>query len=158
MSSYLNFYLVPKKSKKMYDYDKDDGHTEIEVELATGKPLLFMSYSRSSDIYQTYNETLHPVFIGLKETQYTELTYEKSQEVIRDYEKDLIKTKERLSVSYKMLKECGYSSELWEDIQSTEEYVREQEKCLEELKHISDIVYEIYEGYNDFEKILINID
>ena len=36
MSSYLTFYLVPKKTRKKYDFNKDDGHTETEVELSTG--------------------------------------------------------------------------------------------------------------------------
>lgn len=158
MSSYLNFYLVPKKTRKMYDYNKDDGHTEIEVDLATGEPLLFMSYSRSNDIYQAYNETLNPVFIGMKEPQYSELTYENAKQVVNEYEEDLNKTEERLKIDYKMLKEGGYSSELWEDIHSMEEYLKQQQKCVEELKYISSIVYEVTEGYTDFEKVLINID
>jgi hypothetical protein len=57
-----------------------------------------------------------------------------------------------------MLKEGGYSSELWDDIHSMEEYLKQQQNCVEELKHISSIVYEVTEGYNDFEKVLINID
>ena len=157
MSSYLSFYVVPKKTKKKYDFNKDDGSSEIEVELSKGEPLLLLSYTRSSDIYQAYNETLHPAYSGMEE-KYTEVTYEDSKNVIREFEADLKKTEERLKVDYKMLKEAGYSSELWEEIQSFEEYVNDQRKSLEELKSISNIVYEVYEGYNDFEKVLINVD
>ena len=157
MSSYLNFYLVPKKSKKKYDFDKDDGHTEIEIKLSEGEPLLLMSFSRSSEIYQAYNETLNPAYCGMEE-KYTELTYEDSKNVIREFEDDLKKTEERLKVDYKMLKEGGYSSELWEEIHSFEEYIKGQKSVLEELKSISNIVYEVCEGYNDFEKVLINVD
>lgn len=67
MSSYLTFYLVPKKTRKKYDYNKDDGHTEIEVELSTGTPLALMSYSRSNDIYRAFNETLNPAYAGMEE-------------------------------------------------------------------------------------------
>ena len=157
MSSYLSFYLVPKKSKKKYDFDKDDGHTEIEIKLSEGEPLLLMSFSRSSEIYQAYNETLNPAYCGMEE-KYTELTYEDSKSVIREFEAELEKTEERLKVDYKMLKEAGYSSELWGEIQSFEEYVNDQRKSLEKLKSISNIVYEVCEGYNDFEKVLINVD
>lgn len=157
MSSYLSFYLVPKKSKKRYDFSKDDGSSEIEIELSTGTPLLLTSYSRSDEIYQAYSETLNPAYCGMEE-KYTELTYEDSQKVIREYEREVKETEERLDADYKMLKEGGYNSELWEDIQTMEKYVKEQKQILEELKYISDIVYEVYEGYGDFEKVLINVD
>lgn len=157
MSSYLTFYLVPKKSKKRYDYNKDDGHTEIEIELSKGEPLCFMSYSRSSEIYQAYNDTLHPAYCGM-EDKYSELTYEDSQEVIREYEKEIKDLEERLKIDYKMLKEGGYSSELWEDIHSMEKYHSEKKEVLEELRMISHLVYECVDGYNDFEKVLMNID
>ena len=57
-----------------------------------------------------------------------------------------------------MLKEGGYSSELWEDIHSMEKYVSEQKQTLDVVEYISNLVYECTEGYNDFEKVLINID
>lgn len=157
MSSYLSFYLVPKKSKKRYDYNKDDGHTEVEIKLSEGEPLLLMSYSRSSEIYQAYNDTLNPAYCGM-EDKYSDLTYEDSKRVITEYEAELKSTEERLKVDYKMLKEGGYSSELWDDIHSMEGYLKEQKENLETLKQISSMVYDIYEGYSDFEKVLINVD
>lgn len=157
MSSYLTFYLVPKKTKKKYDFDKDDGSTEKEIELSKGEPLVLTSYSRSSDVYQAYNDTLHPAYCGM-EDKYTELSYEDSQMVVREFEKELIKSKERLDIDYKMLKEGGYNSELWEEIHSWEEYVKEQTSTLEVLKFISSLVYEVYEEWTDFEKVLINVD
>ena len=157
MSSYLTFYLVPKKTKKKYDFDKDDGSTEHEIELSKGEPLVLTSYSRSSDVYQAYNDTLHPAYCGMEDKD-TELSYEDSQMVVRDFEKELNKTKEHLDVDYKMLKEGGYSSELWEEIHSWEKYVKEQSSTLEVLKFISSLVYEVYEEWTDFEKVLINID
>lgn len=157
MSSYLTFYLVPKKSKKKYDYNKDDGHTEVEVKLSEGVPLAFLSYSRNNDVYQAYHETLNPAYAGMEE-KYTEVSYEDSRRVVQDFQKDIESSEKRLAVNYKMLKEGGYSSELWEEIQSAEQYISEQKEALDELKFISVLVYEVTEGYTDFEKVLVNID
>lgn len=157
MSSYLTFYLVPKKTRKKYDYNKDDGHTETEVELSTGTPLAFLSYSRNNEIYRAFNEILNPAYTGMEE-KYTELTTDGCKRVIEDLESDIKSTEKRLKIDYKMLKEGGYSSELWEDIHSMEEYLSEQKQTLEEVHYISSFVYECINGYNDFEKVLINID
>lgn len=157
MSSYLSFYLVPKKTKKQYDFNKDDGSTEIEVEISKGLPLLLSSYSRSSDIYQAYSDELNPAYCGMEE-KYTELTYEDSKRVCKAFEEQMKETKQRLEIDYKILKEGGYNSDLYEDIQSFEKYLAEQKASLEELKFISSLVYEVYEGYTDFEKVLINVD
>ena len=127
------------------------------MELSKGEPLLLLSYTRSSDIYQAYNDTLHPAYCGMEE-KYTEVTYEDSKRVISEYEEDLKSTEERLKIDYKMLKEGGYSSELWDHIHSMESYLKEQREVLETLKQISSMVYDICEGYSDFEKVLINVD
>ena len=144
MSSYLTFYLVPKKTRKKYDFNKDDGHTETEV-------------SRNNEIYRAFSETLNPAYAGMEE-KYTELTSKGCKDVIYDLECEIKSTEKRLAINYKMLKEGGYSSELWEDIHSMEEYLSEQKETLDEVKYISRLVYECTEGYNDFEKVLINID
>lgn len=157
MSSYLSFYLVPKKTKKRYGYDEEKGNTEEEVKVSEGEPLLLMSYSRSSEVYQAYNDTLNPAYAG-NDDKYTELTYEDAKRVIDEFESDIKKTEKRLAVSYKMLKEGGFSDELYTEINSTEEYLDEQKAVLEELKHISNIVYECSNSWTDFEKVLINID
>lgn len=156
MSSYLTFYLVPKKTRKQYDFDKDDGHTEKEIELSKGLPLALMSYSRGDEVYQAYSETLNPAYCGM-EDKYTELTVEGAQSVIDDYCKEIEDSEERLRVNYKMLKEGGYSSELWEEIHSAEKYLKEQKETLEELINIKNLVYEAT-NYSDFEKVLINVD
>lgn len=157
MSSYLTFYLVPKKARKKYDFSKDDGHTETEVELSTGTPLAFLSYSRNNEIYRAFNETLNPAYAGMEE-KYTELTTDGCNRVIADLEEEIKSIEKRLEIDYKMLKEGCYSSGLWEDIQSMENFLSEKKKILEELQYISSIVRECTEGYNDFEKVLINID
>ena len=157
MSSYLTFYLVTKKTRKKYDYNKDDGHTEIEVELSTGTPLALVSYSRNNEIYRAFNETLNPAYAGMEE-KYTELTTDGCKRVIEDLESEIKSTEKRLAIDYKMLKEGGYSSELWEDIHSMEEYVSEQKETLESIRNICSFMFECTNGYNDFEKVLININ
>lgn len=157
MSSYLSFYLVPKKSKKKYCYDAENGRTEEEVKLSEGLPLLLMSYSRNTGVYRAYYETLHPVYCG-DEEKYTELTYENAQLVVQEFEDDLRDSEDRLAISYKMLREGGYSSELWEDIQSTESYLKEERESLEELRFIKNLIYDITREWSDFEKVLINVD
>lgn len=157
MSSYLTFYLVPKKTRKKYDFNKDDGHTETEVELSTGTPLVLMSYSRNNEIYRAFNETLNPAYAGMEE-KYTELTTDGCKRVIEDLESEIKSIEKRLAINYKMLKEGGYSSELWEDINSMEDYLSQQKETLESVRNICSLVYECTEGYNDFEKVLINVD
>ena len=157
MSSYLTFYLVPKKTRKKYVYNENDGNTETVEELSTGKPLALFTFSRNNEVYQAYSDSLNPAYGGMEE-KYTEVTYEDSQKVVNDFEEELKKTEQRLAVNYKMLKEGGYSSELWEEIHSAEEYLLEQKDALNELKFISDLIYECTNDWTDFEKVLINVD
>ena len=153
MSSYLTFYLVPKKSKLKYDPDKND---YVKIDLMD-EPLSLMYYCRSSEIYQTYYENLHPAYIDTEE-KYTELTYEDAKRVVREYESEIEKIKKRLEIDYKMLKEAGITDELWDDIHSMEEYLDEKNDCLKDLKYIAELVYTVTEDISDFEKVLINID
>ena len=154
MSSYLTIYLVPKKTTSKYNYQTEQVE---DTEITKGIPLVYNSYSRNSDVYQAFWENLHPAYCGDVE-KYTELTYEKAKYVISEFENDIKKTEQRLETDYKMLKEGGSFDELWEDIHSMEEYLREQKDTLNELNFIADFVYNITNGYTDFEKVLINID
>lgn len=150
MSSYLHFYLVPKAKKTKYLGDISE-----EVKLMQ-EPLLFMCYSRGTEVYQAYDDTLSPVYAGNGD-RYTELDAEKANQVVREFEKDVNNTEKRLSVTYKMLKEGGYHEELWSEIQEMEKYLDEQKETLEELKFIAMWVYECTGSWTNFEKVLINI-
>lgn len=158
MSSYLTFYLVPKKTTKKYSFDGSQ-NTEEEIKLSEGKPLSFLTYSRSSDIYQAFNENLNVVYIGNDdEPKYEELTLDKIDYVISEQEDDIKKTEQRLETDYKMLKNGAAIDDMWEDIHSMEDYLREQREVLQEIKYIKFWVTECIEGYNQFEKVLMNID
>lgn len=156
MSSYLNFYLVPKKTKKKYSYD-ENGHKETEIEISKGVPLFLMGFSRNSEVYQAYHETLNPAYAGMEE-RYTELTDSDAKLVVDDFRASVKSTEERLAIDYKMLKEGGYSSELWEDIHSMEKYLEEQKEALNDLEYISILIEKTTKDYSDFEKVLINVD
>ena len=155
MSSYLSFYLVPKKTKTRYTYDENGGHEE-EIKISDGKPLYLMCYSRNTDIYQSFNETLNVAYAG-NEEKYTELTYEDAKRVVSEFENDIKITEKRLETDYKMLKEGGYHDDLFSEIQGMEDHLSEQKESLEELKYIASSVYE-WTNNTDFEKVLINID
>ena len=157
MSSYLCFYLVPKKMRKHSTYVEEKGYVETEEKLTEGKPILFLSFSRNSDVYQEYNEVLNPAYRG-NEQKYTELTHEDSKKVVDSMKQEIENTEKSLEISYKMLKEGGYSSEMWEEIHSTERYLVEQKDSLKTLEQLSYFVYESTNGNNEFEKVLISID
>ena len=138
MSSYLTFYLVPKGEDK--------------------KPLTFISYSRSNDVYQSYYEELNPAYIGNgDEPNYTELTPEKALQVVNAAKDDLKKAEKALNNRISAYKELNDTSEeAIQDIASTREYIEELKEGLAELQCIYNWVSDI--EYSDFEKVLINID
>lgn len=151
MSSYLTFYLVPNKTKTKYIKDE-----EITIELPQ-EPLALFSYSRSSNIYQKYWESLNPAYAG-DEDKYTELTPDMARRVVRDFEEEeLIPAKNRLETLYKIIKE-SYNDDLANDIISSESYIRELENTLSELKWLANVIVEINYSCGDFQKVLINID
>lgn len=147
MSSYLNFYLVPKKK----------GDVEPE-------PLLLMSYNRSSNIYSAYYENLNPAFIGTGDkTNYSELTKEGAHFVVEDIKNDLEKAKSGLKNRVEAYKTICLNSEdtirdYIEDFTSTKEYIKELEDSVLELQFIANLVNDIDLKYTDFEKVLINVD
>ena len=157
MSSYLTFYLVPKKTRKNYYYDENKDRSEKEIELSKGLPLALYSYSRSNEIYQAFTQNLSVAYCG-NEEKYTDLTVGMCDDVIDSIKEDINNAEERLNVDYKMLKESGYSSEMYEEIHSEESYIKDLKSTLDLAKEIRNMVVECTDGYNDFEKVLINVD
>lgn len=144
MSSYLNFYLVPKKK---------EGQEEEP------KPLLFQSWSRNTSVYQAFDENLNIVYTG-NEKVYTEITPSKVKGVIEYIEEDLKKVKKRLKETIKLFKDTAITSlEVYESYQndclSTQEYIEELEEQIADLQGILTWVSDL--EYTDFEKALANI-
>ena len=145
MSSYLTFYLVPKK--------------EISEKQ---EPLKLLSVSRNSDIYRAYYENTSIAYID-SENQYTELTKEISNHVLNALKSELIDAKKKSELKIKALQALPkLEGESLKDYlyETTEyvEYLKELESTLNYVDFISYIVEDISSGYTDFEKVLINID
>lgn len=136
MSSYLSFYLVPKAEDS--------------------KPLCLMSYSRSSGVYQYFNDTIHPAYIGMgDETQYTELTVSKVDEVLEELRNDISKAQKRVA-EYE--KQAAGNSEIIEYIIEQKEYIEDLEWALHKIEFIKDIVVEADYSFGDYNKVLCNVD
>ncbi len=139
MSSYLVFYLKPKNSET---------------------PLEFLSFSRSSDIYQAFNNEINIAYRGDENTNFTELTPDKMSDVISSASESLqlaknslADFKEAFSVSPKI--DVGMIEEFSHRCREKEEYIAELEENLNNLQFISKMVDSI--KYSDFEKVLINV-
>ena len=144
MSSYLNFYLVPK-SKESQDV----------------KPLLLKSYSRNSNVYQAFYENANPAFIGNgDEPNYTELTSDLMCHVVNEVKDDLENTQKNFTArmeAYRSVKLEGKVFEDYvEDFQSTTLYLEELKESVIQIEFIASMIENL--EYSDFEKILINID
>lgn len=136
MSSYLNFYLVPK--------------------VEDSKPLHLISYSRNSDIYQYFNDNINPAYIGLEgETQYTELTKEKVNLVLENLNSDISKARRRISEYEKY---AAGNTEIIEDIIGQKEWIEELEYALHQTEFIQSLVQEMSFNYTGYNKILCNVD
>lgn len=148
MSSYLNFYLVPKK----------------KGEAQKPEPMLFQSHCRSSNIYQTFYEEIHPVYIGNgDEYQYSELTADDVLHCINRAKRELEITEKGLNNkvdAYKAIMGPNIEPSNLDDIIDsyicTKEYIEELKENIVDLQGIYDWVDGI--KYTDFEKVLINID
>lgn len=144
MSSYLNFYVVPKKEYKIND-------KELE-------PLHIYSISRNNEIYQAFQESISPVFVGMEEIHYTELTAEKMKQVVDDYSTEVKRMEKQYQNKCDIIEKLTkVEEETINELVQTKEYLDEMADALKELNFINDIVYNISIGCSDFEKVLINV-
>ena len=135
MSSYLTFYLKPRVEEH--------------------KPITLISYSRNSEVYKYFSDNINPVYIGLEETQYTELTKDKVNRVIEDLKYDISNSQKRL-LEYE--KHAAGNSEMVEYIIELKEYVEDLEWALQKIEFIKDLVEESSFSHTDYCKILCNVD
>ena len=137
MSSYLSVYIVPKRKS-----EKEEK-----------KHILILSYSRSSDIYQYFDENIHPAFVGVEDTRYTPLNKENLGVVLSDIGKDIDRAKSRLELYEKY---ASSNAEYIEEIMSQKEYLEDLEYCKTQISVIEDIV-DNAEFYDDIEEVSCNI-
>lgn len=134
MSSYLNFYVVPKG----------------------GEPLLLTFHSRSSEVYQTFYEELNPPFM-VNDKTYIELTTDDIERVLfnsKEYLEKTIDNFNRRVQAYKSLSD-KIPDDAVEDWVSTTKYIEELKLHINTLEYISHIVNNL--KFSDFEKVLLNI-
>lgn len=135
MSSYLTFYAK----------SKDEG----------SKPIPLVSYSRNNEIYQQFNDTINPAYIGNSdECQYTKLTVKQVDSVIKEIESDLRKAKIRLE---EYNKHASGNMDMVEYIIEQKEYIEDLEYTLYRTMFIRELVSETSHSWSNCE-ILCNID
>ncbi len=138
MSQYLHFCLVPKEE----EFDKE-------------KELLFISYSRSTDIYTMFEEAIHIPYRMNEE--YVVLDKDRANIVVDEARNDIKKSKQRLED----LKECYNSvdshttedyNDYREEYDGLVDYIRDLESALREVEIlITLLVHEL--EYSDFKEV-----
>ena len=133
MSSYLNFYLVPKEQPD--------------------KKLAFLSYSRSHEVYQRFSDNLNIAWAGDDEL-YTEITSADIDVILKDIDEDLSKANARRENYEKF---CYGNPETIEEIVSIKEYIQELQHGKEYISFIGDIISDMSFKECAFCKLLCNI-
>lgn len=138
MSSYLSFYIVPKR--KSQEEPK--------------KHILLLSFSRNSDIYKYFDENIRITWIGNnKETLYTTLTMEDIHRVIEDISSDMDSSQRRL-VEFE--KYASKNSDYINEIISLKEYISELQYAKHQTEFIA-LLLEEMEFYEEIEEVCCNI-
>lgn len=139
MSSYLSIYIVPKRKS-----DKEQK-----------KHLILAAYSRSSEIYQYFNEVINPVFIGSsEETPYTTITEADINRVLKDFDDNINSAKNTLA-EYE--KHVASNADFIHEIISLKEYITDLQYWRDKTSFIADMV-ENASFYDDIEEVCCNID
>lgn len=134
MSSYLNIYVQRKNSEE--------------------KPILLTSYTRSSKVYQSFYDSIHPTFIGMEETQYTTLTNDLVGLVKDDLLSDL-KQLDRRIVEYQ--KHADGNRKIIDEILELLEYKEELECALHSVEFIQRLAQESENSWMHY-NLLCNVD
>lgn len=132
MSSYLSFYIVPKRK------------TEKEPK----RYILISSYSRNSDIYQAFEENISIVWSG-DGNKYTTLTQDNVNLVQNDLASNISKTKDKL-VEYE--KYASSNPEYIQEIIETKEYLSDLQYTQAKISFIADMLEDM-NFYNEIEEI-----
>ena len=136
MSSYLSFFIVPKRKS-----DKEPK-----------KHIIIASYTRSTEIYQYFDENIHPVWAG-NEEQYTLLLPSSIDRVLKDFDDDISKAKDRLNEYEKYVKD---NPEYIDDIISMKEYISDLEYWRNKTSFIADMLDDMA-CYEEIEEICCHI-
>ena len=139
MSSYLSFYIVPKRKSQK----------------EPKKHIILTAYSRSTEIYQYFDENIHPAFVGSsKETPYTTLTSEKVNCVLQDFDKDISAASSRLAEYEKY---APNNPDYIQEIIEQKEFINDLKYWRDKTSFIEDIVEDL-NCYGEIEEVCCNID
>ena len=138
MSSYLSFYIVPKR--KSQEEPK--------------KHILLLSFSRNSDIYRYFDDTLSIVWVGNSEViPYTTLSSDDIHRVHEAIRSDMDSSQRRLT---EFEKYAAKNSDYVNEIISLKEYISELQYAKHQTEFIELILDEM-EFYEDIEEVCCNI-
>jgi len=129
MSSYLNFYLINKKTKE--------------------KELLD-SYSRSTEVYQTVWKEASPSEDGM------EITETILGKCLHELREEIDKTKHRIDIMKTV--PCKDNQDVVSELLEWEEYISDKQDALDTLSFYSSVLDTSKIGANDFSGIYITID
>lgn len=133
MSSYLNFYVVPKQ--------KDEGKEE--------QKLLLMSYCRVNDLYSAYVDELNVSY-----NDYKKITAEDSEKVLKVVKKELEDYKQTVATRTEAVKNLPNLTpeivdEYVSEYVSSKEYITELENTVSQIEFITDLLRDL--EYSSFE-------
>ena len=127
MSSYLNIYAKFKDDSK--------------------EPLLLVSYTRSSEVYQYFEQEIHPIFMGMDEIKYTDLTFDNTGLVCDALISEIKKLSRRIE-EYE--KHAGGNLEIINEIIALKEYKEELKDALSECAFIKMLTGETQYSYTKY--------
>lgn len=138
MSSYLTFYAVPRRKSK------DEKKQYIEL----------ISYSRSNDIYQLFNDNLQIVWAG-NEEKYTSINKSDIDLLYSELNKDIDSATERVELYEKYAHD---NRDYIEDIIETRHYIKDLQETKSKLSFLCDIITDAEMlDYSGVEEICCNI-
>ena len=138
MSSYLSFYIVPKRK------------SEEEQK----QYIILTSYSRSYDIYQYFNDNLNVAYVG-NEDKYTTLTAEDITLVINDFKRDIDNASKRL-IEYE--KYAPNNPEYIDEIIELKKYIEDLQYWKDKTSFIADMIEDTKFYSSGVEEVCCNID
>ena len=138
MSSYLSFYIVPKRK------------SEEEQK----QYIILTSYSRNYDIYQYFNDNLNVAYAG-NEDKYTTLTAEDITLVINDFKRDIDNASKRL-IEYE--KYAPNNPEYIDEIIELKKYIEDLQYWKDKTSFIADMIEDTEFYSSGVEEVCCNID
>lgn len=133
----MTIYIVPKR--------KSENEEKKHIPL--------VSYSRATEIYPYFTENVSSVWTGKVEA-YTPLNFENIGEVIKDFDNDIRKARERLGEYEKYAKD---NPDYIDDILTTKSYIHDLEYWRAKVSFIEDMLSDKTQ-YNEIEEICCNVD